>query len=1290
MPRSTAKSKQNVNGNSSKTKRIEQPKANMAPKPMVTPRKRTTVKREPESTLESNTEQVSHRKSERRRVARDIFLVFEEQPSTRRTTRGSNKKVPKPKFGHLRVEDPIKPKNLLRDIKNEPKCYLGSGEPINLNLEKNSKTRIINNCPNIWSSSTCTSQTPDYSKIVSSEITNVSTKQTQVSIGDVFHVAKVNPIFLWAKQDNTRIIEVRCEDYDKRNRIRITKTSNGWRAMPRSDPTTSKVLKLYSTPLLKVKRENANPLLSHLSQTANVCNVAADKKPVLESEITKDVFSEPTNVEVQTNGIDEKTKPLSKKYKKNKSNKRKKQNSCKKTAIKINVECIEDSGLPNCDSLVSTSTMGACIVYGDTVNCAVQNGNSTIVSNIVDDAVHITNGLKNRESPSSRNCTGDILGATYQNSSEDDGSFHLCPKTGLFLRSVHNADQDSDVELMEYSINKNPHLDEKINALDTKQNSVDENNESLEAKTRNLKDLLDDADLFQHCDDNANSDADLIDTLVKSSCEHNLIQDNVTSAKNTEDILQNKDMSSAELVNEPPKCLSFNEAGEIEALNCELFHPNEFMDTFEKQACTTVTDDELGPNNVSVDLQPIILHNNTTMENASNLYNVENNKNNHIIITEEAPKDLSYKKREEVCPPSESRSQCAVTSSSDIVKSPNMDDSSVLASSSETIKNLILEQFIKLNTLSGHSKSQIEDDKPIEIEHLNSIYSKCVAPSNLIETVIIDDEDSTHENTDAEPLKKRLRSNVTTAQKLATDEYNVKSNMAIIDKDPDPLTQLRLLIRNSQWKVPDPILVPKDRLSAVLASPAREIPLLITTRPELRLPEAFAYPEIIQNPNILVISMAQLEAILKNEMEVEKPKIKDMGLNKSSSSLRLNTGNKLKCGHESRQTGNTCEMPEQYCTNEELLPKPTFINTSTAKEETVKLSHIENNLSSNLNATTMAVLNQMLWLPYFGQISQEIIKTVKAPNSTSSNNSLLPPNVSSLQSNQLPTNISTDNKTLGGIFANTALKSVLKPGQTEELTLFQKILQHQMQNVLNLSHLKDNVLDKTSDKGTALPTNTNQSVLIEPTKNKVPSVENPKAKNILSTNNMEVAQSSSVDGLGKTYNLRSSSTFRQGSDYSLHPNSKRPNTENKPRLTCKSLSNLLDPEHHQTHNTSLSTIQTRNVSNIDTEYQKTKGGAKDISVENYIVGGINMDASPLTSSIRQQRNTRNFDAVSEFAKHKPTKTSDNITFENGAKPGEPMVSNESNIPLWHPLFGSNSKSAYSSPWQWTTVTAAGE
>lgn len=51
----------------------------------------------------------------------------------------------------------------------------------------------------------------------------------------------VSPIFVWVRQAEDGVIgEVWCEDYDKRNRLRLTKTSGGWRAIPRT-PTLSEL-----------------------------------------------------------------------------------------------------------------------------------------------------------------------------------------------------------------------------------------------------------------------------------------------------------------------------------------------------------------------------------------------------------------------------------------------------------------------------------------------------------------------------------------------------------------------------------------------------------------------------------------------------------------------------------------------------------------------------------------------------------------------------------------------------------------------------------------------------------------------------------------------------------------------------------------------------------------------------------------------------------------------------------------------------------------------------------------
>lgn len=77
-----------------------------------------------------------------------------------------------------------------------------------------------------------------------------------------------------------------------------------------------------------------------------------------------------------------------------------------------------------------------------------------------------------------------------------------------------------------------------------------------------------------------------------------------------------------------------------------------------------------------------------------------------------------------------------------------------------------------------------------------------------------------------------------------------------------PAKQLRHLMDNSKFPIPDPLLVPRDRLPALAAAPAIEIPKLLAARPELRLPEALTRPDLLRDPDLLVISLAHLQQVL--------------------------------------------------------------------------------------------------------------------------------------------------------------------------------------------------------------------------------------------------------------------------------------------------------------------------------------------------------------------------------------------------------------------------------------------
>ncbi|XP_020293007.1 uncharacterized protein LOC109859304 [Pseudomyrmex gracilis] len=78
----------------------------------------------------------------------------------------------------------------------------------------------------------------------------------------------------------------------------------------------------------------------------------------------------------------------------------------------------------------------------------------------------------------------------------------------------------------------------------------------------------------------------------------------------------------------------------------------------------------------------------------------------------------------------------------------------------------------------------------------------------------------------------------------------------------DPASQLRELVETVGHLIPDPLLVPRSYLPALAAAPAIEIPKLLVSRPELRLPEALNRPELLQDPDLLVISLAHLQHVL--------------------------------------------------------------------------------------------------------------------------------------------------------------------------------------------------------------------------------------------------------------------------------------------------------------------------------------------------------------------------------------------------------------------------------------------
>lgn len=554
-------------------------------------------------------------------------------------------------------------------------------------------------------------------------------------------------------------------------------------------------------------------------------------------------------------------------------------------------------------------------------------------------------------------------------------------------------------------------------------------------------DLIDD-DLLNG--DNTMSGTDLIDSLVERGCkdnnisgeddenQHNDLKNSICLSDDYNDVDTNLLLNSqplgdilsrlnSESMASSSKCLSFNEAGEIESLSDSLFSNSK--------------GDSLVPFNQSA-FEELSM----TLKGLEKQTN-QNNSGKDVVCTtvvspdsceDELPKDLSFKKTKEIATGLRVASPRTISRGSDAIQSPQPSGLPAVPPSPDIM--MALHQNKKQNSLfldisspspkpseANAMKNDFFDLSSPKDDHENnnnnasntSITGNNSARSILKRTLQREPLDLGHKHrksasptiscsqevqrlsVENEPLTRRIKTEHRADNNLLATASKETSQSASA-KDPDPLTQLRLLINNPEWKLPDPILVPKNRLNAVLASPAREIPLLLTTRPELRLPEAFAYPSILQDPDILVISFAQLETIIRKQSEFMKDADASRGvLSKPPSSTSTHSQSKSTPQREHHISNQHNKERKQAEKLPESLPSPHDKNPSktsmsnVSRQEAAAVSpgsNSGNSLANDINSATLEALNQMFWLPYLNQISQmgqitpEVLKAMSLPN----------------------------------------------------------------------------------------------------------------------------------------------------------------------------------------------------------------------------------------------------------------------------------------------------------------------
>ncbi|GAB0093925.1 hypothetical protein DMENIID0001_091180 [Sergentomyia squamirostris] len=742
--------------------------------------------------------------------------------------------------------------------------------------------------------------------------------------------ATVNPVFLWVTQNDTEIVSVRCEDYDRRNRIRLTKTANGtWKATPRTQMLTSnsgrgkKKKKRDKKKKKKKKRrkerdddEEVQIVVASSSKdeedssssTSSRAHVLPPPPETTTAEMPNGVESKPCEKEEDGDDDDDDIQDVVSLQQSSDEMHQQLQEQDDTYIATIHPNDISHENEQQTHIHNSqTESVYETFEVDTVVNC-VQQQQQNPCKDQAPSLFQTTHHLFNSNIPNSP-CNNPNQG--HRPKQEQHTEVKYTPFNGGC--KTNNSDDDAQQNFkQEYNLNETTELIETIR----------------EIAVTNSEDL----DLT---DQNTMTGAELLDSLIEHSCEVNNISGHMDDVKrpidcNAEDDYNEEDellLDSEPVANiisrlsDSPKCLSFTESGEIETI---LESSNIFK---------TGTEQSLD------DLQLTIkeLTEPKFLETASSGSRTQKNMSELTSLLspdsciDEMPKDLSCKGRT----PSPSRPG---SHDSDTIQSPQPSGLPPIPPSPDIYIHQRLMSTLTSPKIPGKNPANNEQQQP---EPLNlGIGRKSASPTvSCSEEAknLMSDLASAEESLLNEPAKKRLKLDTFVKEKLTSG------------KDPDPLTQLRLLMSNTEWKVPSTLLVPKDRLNAVLVSPAREIPLLLTTRPELRLPEAFAFPNILQDPNILVVSLSQLEAILERQDNLFK-------------------------------TNDTSEVFTEDVKQPKKPPREVIVPEKVRNKTPTPTQMPQSNNKFDLDPGALNIFNQMLWLPYFNHLRNQQSEFMKNPN----------------------------------------------------------------------------------------------------------------------------------------------------------------------------------------------------------------------------------------------------------------------------------------------------------------------
>lgn len=748
---------------------------------------------------------------------------------------------------------------------------------------------------------------------------------------------RVNPIFVWVRQEDTHIVDVKCEDYDKRNRILLTKTAQGWRAIPRTEtlvPTLKEEDDLKNKqqeqqlPQQQEQQQQQQHRVRKQRKTHKVkrksTGIQVDEDNMSEAEVVADnrpvspSWSDPVNVEshLPSHTIHITRKP-SPDRNVNSSAATNSNNSVENPVIERNIN--KSCDVTPLDNLLAVAELE--------FNHQLQSGewNKCNTESPVNDDIDI------------------------KEKSSDDFIDNI-EQLNNFIDSCATASNENETEEERIHFNnEEEQQQEGSKADDCDYNEEDDNNLAMDDILNRLEQSLRSPEL---------GNVEVNEML--NECEQNLNVGQLNIKEQDEFIFEEKQ--------------NFNESEEV---------------VEEKTSAIKDEHDTKSYNSTdTADTETLIQRATEEVDCPTDL-STRNSFSYSEPTDDIQPTDLSLPKRKE----SKSPPPRPSSHSSETIQSPQPSgipavppSPDIFSNANNKSKSIFLESLLTNACQKNAESSEAAPEKePLDLGNFRKSASPTVTCSEEVKNKLKRDGEPASKKMKVEDITLKKLLDVTPGKgldgKMFSSEQTLKETSRLLELlslplDQDAVAQLNQLLSDSTINIPDPMLVPKDRLSQILSTPGREIPRLLIDRPELRLPQALAFPHLLQDPDILVITLSQLQTIIHKQSQIIP--LKDIKASEEKAPL---VNEKRSSKIEIQKVCNPTKAAEH---------KEERLSSNSSKDTSRKSGHVSE-LASDIDAATNAAFNQMMWLPYLNQLdnssfanSNEFLKllTMLPPYST--------------------------------------------------------------------------------------------------------------------------------------------------------------------------------------------------------------------------------------------------------------------------------------------------------------------